>query len=79
MLYNTISLKDTNDKVQIFNIQPITLESHVTEAINRGRNLCKKYRAEKFNINYCNALCGSGRSYIYSKDGEKLDVEVWDD
>lgn len=79
MPYNTLSLIDKNGKQQIFDMMTITLKEHLEEAIKCGCGLCKKYGADRFQINYCSAGYPWGKSVIYDSTGNKIDVEVWND
>lgn len=79
MPYNTISLIDRNGHQQIFNMMTITLKEHLEDAIRRGCDLCRKYGADRFQINYHSAGYPWGKSVHYDVDGNKIDVEVWND
>lgn len=79
MPYNMLSLIDRNGHERIFDMMTITLREHLEEAIRRGCELCKKYGANGFQINYCLAGYPWGKSVHYDATGNKTDVEVWND
>jgi hypothetical protein len=79
MPYNTISLIDKNGNEQIFDIMTITLGEHLEQAIRRGCELCEKYGADVFQINYSRAGYPWGKSVHYDARGKEVRVEVWND
>lgn len=79
MPYNTISLIDKDGHEQIFDIMTITLQEHLEQAIRRGCDLCKKYGADGFQINYCAAGYPWGKSVHYDAIGNEIRVEAWND
>lgn len=76
---NTISLIDKNGHEQIFDLMTITLEDHLEQAIRRGCELCEKYEADGFQINYCQDGKPWGKSVHYDALGNEISVEVWND
>ena len=79
MPYNTISLIGRNGNEKIFDIMAITLQEHLEQAIRRGCELCEKYGADGFQINYSRAGFPWGKSVHYDARGNGIRVEVWED
>ena len=57
----------------------ITLKDHLEEVVKIGCELCKRYGALGFQINYCSAGYPWGTSVYYDTNGNKTGVEIWND